>query len=154
VLPSGNGAALVLLVRTFDHFSLQDLFPHPCLRDRASKDTMLLFPLTPLTSHTAWLVMGLSSFSQQYLSVHASYLVCVSADRRGSMDWCLQDASDQFSFHMKHELLTTTRHSKPTHSPSFPQFTKNLNKLKTTTFFLKIRKCGLCKIRVGGELLR
>lgn len=139
MLPSGNGAALVLLVRTFDHFSLQDLFPHPCLHDQASKDAVLLFPLTLLTSHTAWFVTDLCSFSQQYLSVLALYLVCVSADHRGSMDWSLQDASDQFSFHMKHELLTTTRHSKPTHSPSFPQFTKNLNKLITPTFSSKDR---------------
>lgn len=46
VLPSGNGAALIFTVRTFDHFSLQDHFPQPCLHDWASKDAVLLFPLT------------------------------------------------------------------------------------------------------------
>lgn len=45
-LPSGNGAALILTVRTFDHFSLQDHFPQPCLHDWASKDAVLLFLLT------------------------------------------------------------------------------------------------------------
>lgn len=107
VLPSGNRAALDLLLRTFDHFLLQDLFPHPCLHDRASKDTVL-FPLTALTSSTPpGLEWVCAAFLHADISIHYSHLICVSADHRGSMDWPLQDALDQFSFRMKHKLLIT-----------------------------------------------
>lgn len=117
--------------KNFWPFSLQELFPHPCLHDQASKDTVLLFSLTSSPATLLGLGGVSESFSQHYLSVHALCLVCVSADGRGSMDWSLQDASDQFSFHMKHELLTTSRHTKPTNSPSFPSkfspyFEKNI----------------------------
>lgn len=125
VLPSGNRSALVLLLRTFDHFLLQDLFPHPCLHEWASKDTVH-FPFdSPHQLYTSWLGMGLCSFSPQYISIHSSHLICVSADHRGSMDWPLQDALDQFSSHMKHKLLITPG----TQTPLAPKVSRRLQSI-------------------------
>lgn len=90
-------------------------------------------PFNILTSHAAWTGRGSCTFFLHYLSVHASCFVSVSADGRGSMDWSLQDAPDQFSSHVKYELLTAARHAEPIHSPKAfpPNFPHVLQKFYT-----------------------
>lgn len=82
----------------------------------------------PHQLYTSWLGIH---FSPWFISIHSSHLICVSADHRGSMDWPLQDASDQFSFRTEYKLLITPgtqTWSSPKVSHSLQ---KNLNGLVT-----------------------
>lgn len=152
VLPSGNGAALVLLVRTFDHFSLQDLFPHPCLHGWASKHTVLLFASTPLASHTAWLVLGLCRF---FCTSFCSCLVfskCLSWSQR---QHGLVSPGCFWSIFFSHEAWIINNHQalKTNSLPKFPTVYKKSKEINKPNLFLK-RSVSAVENRGGRGLLR